>query len=59
METGRQIDRRELDEAVRLMNLAADLGGDIRRSVERKSANTFWQAINATRQAGRPDRVAS
>ena len=59
MEDGRKIDTRGLFEAARLMQTAADLGGDIRRAMECKSVATFWASTGISEAAQTPDRLAS
>ena len=47
MERTGRVDVDGLNEACRLMTVAAGLGRNLRRELERKSAATFWRAVGA------------
>lgn len=40
-----EVQERELNEAVRLMEMAGGLGGELRRGIERKAVDTFWRSV--------------
>ncbi len=48
---GERINARGLFEAARLMQTAADLGGDVRQDLERKAVQTFWRSVGFSEAA--------
>lgn len=47
-----RVDTKGLSEAIRLMETGGCLGGNERRKVERKAAQTFWRAVGMQMLAG-------